>query len=97
MNNEREVTILETENFGKIAFIEVGAMCVGKIIPEDPYLTQFQRGQLKGHFEFGASTVIILGQEGKWIPSEDILKHSKEKRESFIKLGDEVATKVTHD
>jgi len=91
MNNEREVTIIQTENFGKMAYIEVGAMCVGKIVQEDPTLTQFEKGQLKGHFEFGASTVIILGERGKWSPSKDILIHSIENRESFIQLGDEIA------
>ncbi len=31
MINEREVTILETAHFGKLAYVEVGATCVGKI------------------------------------------------------------------
>ena len=91
IENERQITLMETENFGKVAYIEVGAMCVGKIIQEDPHCREFQRGQLKGHFEFGASTLILLGQKGKWRPSEDILIHSIENRESFIKLGDEIA------
>ena len=93
IDNERQITLMETENFGKLAYIEVGAMCVGKIIQEDPSLTEFDKGQLKGHFEFGASTLILLGQEGKWRPSEDILIHSLENRESYIKLGDEIALK----
>lgn len=89
--NEREVSILQTENFGKLAYIEVGAMCVGKIIQEKENVKKFKKGQLKGHFEFGASTVIILGQKNKWKVSRDILKHSNVNRESFVKLGDEVA------
>lgn len=94
IDNEREITLMQTENFGKLAYIEVGAMCVGKIIQENPNLTEFEKGQLKGHFEFGASTVILLGEKGKWKPSEDILTHSIENRESFIKLGDEIGTKL---
>ena len=89
--NEREVSILETDNFGKLAYIEVGAMCVGKIVQENPKKKTFKKGELKGHFEFGASTVIILGQKNRWTVSRDILKHSNVNRESFIKLGDEVA------
>lgn len=91
LDNERQITIMDTKNFGKLAYIEVGAMCVGKIIQENPGLTEFQKGQLKGHFEFGASTVILLGQKGKWKPSEDLLLHSSKNTESFIKLGDEIA------
>lgn len=92
--NEREISILETENFGKLAYIEVGAMCVGKIIQANPKKKSFKKGDRKGHFEFGASTLIILGQKGKWSVSKDILKHSNVNRESYIKLGDEVAFKV---
>lgn len=93
IENERVINILETENFGKLAYIEVGAMCVGKIKHEqlNPEKT-FSKGQLKGHFEFGASTVIVLGEPGKWSPSADILKHSLENRETFIKLGDSIAS-----
>jgi phosphatidylserine decarboxylase len=91
LQNERQITIMETQNFGKIAYIEVGAMCVGKIIQENELTTNFSRGERKGHFEFGASTVILLGQKNRWEPSADILKHSQNNIESFIKLGDEMA------
>lgn len=94
IDNERQITIMETENFGKLAYIEVGAMCVGKIKQQNPDIKNFKKGQLKGHFEFGASTVIVLGQEGKWRPSEDILTHSQKNIESFIKLGDHIAQKI---
>ncbi len=66
-------------------------MCVGKIIQENENVKDYNRGELKGHFEFGASTVILLGQKDKWRPSEDILINSVENRESFIKLGDSIA------
>lgn len=92
IKNEREVTIIQTENFGRIAYIEVGAMCVGKIKQNRPEATICTKGEQKGHFEFGGSTLIILGEPSKWTPSLDILKHSDENRESFIKLGDCVAT-----
>lgn len=94
VKNEREITIFENDIFGKMAYIEVGAMCVGKIIQDHPNATTCYTGELKGHFEFGASTVILLGQKDKWIPSDDILIHSQENRESFIKLGDEIARKI---
>ncbi len=90
IKNEREITIIETENFGKLAYIEVGAMCVGKIKQDHPTNDSCQRGEKKGRFEFGGSTLIILGEPGKWKPSQDILDHSAENRESYIKLGDTV-------
>ena len=31
MINELEITTLETDRFGKLVYVEVGATCVGKI------------------------------------------------------------------
>ena len=94
ITNERHVTILETENFGKLAFIEVGAICVGKIIQSQPLEKDklFIRGEEKGYFLFGGSTVIVLGEKGKWIPSEDILNNTSNFLETYVQLGMSVAT-----
>ena len=94
MANERRVSIVETENFGKLAYVEVGAVCVGKIIQTHPEDKEFKRGDEKGYFLFGGSTVILMGQKGKWKPSDDILNNTKEKRETYIHLGDEIGLKL---
>lgn len=93
--NERQVSILETKNFGTLAYIEVGATCVGKIISSKPIQpgTTFHRGEEKGYFLFGGSTVIVIGEKGRWEPSLDILQHTQnESLETFVQLGTEVAT-----
>lgn len=91
--NERQVTILETQHFGKLAYIEVGAICVGKI--QQTYAgPEFQRGDEKGHFLFGGSTVIVLGEKGKWAPSEDILENTQKGLEVYIKLGQELGRAI---
>lgn len=92
IKNERRVSILETENFGKIAYIEVGATCVGKIVQSFDESKPFTKGDEKGYFLFGGSTVIICGEKGKWKPSLDILENTKLGIETYIHLGDEVAT-----
>lgn len=93
IKNERYCSILETENFGKIAYIEVGATCVGKIIQSHQWTDEFRRGEEKGYFLFGGSTVIILGQKGLWKPSADILENTSKGIETYLHLGDEVATR----
>ena len=89
--NERQVTFLETENFGRLAYIEVGALCVGKIVQTYEGVKgdalAFQRGDEKGYFLFGGSTVIVLGEPGKWKPDSDLLKHTHEGLETWIQLG----------
>lgn len=88
IQNERKVSILQTKNFGKIAYIEVGAMCVGKII--ETHGVEFQRGEEKGYFLFGGSTVIVMGQPGIWMPSSDLLEQTFLGRETLVLLGDQV-------
>jgi phosphatidylserine decarboxylase len=91
--NERHVSILSTKNFGIIAYVEVGAMMVGKIVQTfGPRV--FKRGDEKGYFLFGGSTVIVMGQKGVWKPSDDLIHNTKAARETFVKLGDTVANKV---
>ncbi len=89
--NERRASILETENFGKLAYIEVGAAMVGKIIQHHDETTPHEQGDEKGHFLFGGSTVILLGEKGRWSPSEDILSNTQDGIETYLHLGEEVA------
>jgi len=88
--NQRRVTILNTKNFGKLAYVEVGAMCVGRIVHTHSGRS-FNRGDEKGYFLFGGSTVIVLGEKGKWRPYSDILEYSQKGIETFVRLGSSVA------
>ncbi len=58
--NAREYTVMQTKNFGKVIQMEVGALLVGCIIK---YRAEgsFHRGDEKGMFEFGGSTVVRMG------------------------------------
>lgn len=91
--NIREVTILETQNFGKLAYVEVGATMVGRIVQSSD-LSTFDRGQEKGYFLFGGSTVIVIGEKGLWKPSEDIINNTNNKLETYLHLGSECAVSV---
>jgi len=88
--NERQVTILETENFGKLAYVEVGALCVGKIV-QSGNLEEFKRSDEKGYFLFGGSTVIVLGEKGRWTPEPDMLEFTAKGIETYLHLGEPVA------
>ena len=91
--NERQITILETDNFGKLAYIEVGALMVGKIV-ESHRAEQFQRGDEKGYFLFGASTVILLAEPGRIQIDQEILDKSAQGIETLVKLGEPIARKA---
>jgi len=91
IKNERRVAILDTAHFGKLAYIEVGATCVGKIMQSFDESKPFKKGDEKGYFLFGGSTVVVCGEKDKWMPSEDMLSNTKKGIETYIQLGDVVA------
>lgn len=85
--NSRCVTFLDCDNLGSVCYIEVGAMMVGKIVNEN--VKSFKKGDEKGHFEFGGSTVIML-LEDKVKISKIILDNTKNDIETIVKLGNKV-------
>jgi phosphatidylserine decarboxylase len=92
--NERQIDILETKNFGRLAFVEVGAMSVGRIVQVHPRETAFQRGEEKSVFKFGGSAVVLFGEPGKWRPADDILEHTAQSIETLIRLGDTIGLRA---
>ena len=89
--NSREVSLLETENFGRMYYIEVGATMVGKIVNHD--LKVFKRGDEKGYFNFGGSTVVLILEKDKVRLNKKLLKNSKEGIETYVKMGMVIGTK----
>jgi len=84
--NSREYAILRTHNFGDVCFMEVGAMMVGRI--RNHYTCgEFARGEEKGMFEFGGSTIILLYTAGALQLDPKILSASRNGHETPVKLG----------
>lgn len=90
--NSREFTLLRTENFGDVIQIEVGALFVGKISNHHEK-ARFSRGDEKGMFEFGGSTIIQLFEEGAVSPDYDILMNTIDEKETPIKMGEVIGYK----
>lgn len=85
--NTREYCLLRTENFGDVIQMEVGALLVGRI-ENRPGKECVRRGQEKGNFAFGGSTVLLLTQPGRVCPDRDILENTKHGIETKVKLGE---------
>lgn len=62
--NSREYTLINSDKFGTLVQMEVGALLVGKIVnhQEDAII---ERGAEKGYFQYGGSTIIVLIKEGR--------------------------------
>ena len=54
---------------------------------------QCYRGEEKGYFEFGGSTVVILLKENQAIIDEDIVKNTINDKETVVKLGESIGKK----
>ncbi len=89
-SNERQVTMQQTAHFGRLAYVEVGAMLVGRIVQQETQ--DVTRGSEKGYFEYGGSTVALLGEPGAWVPDEDLCTRTASNMETLVRLGTPVAT-----
>ncbi len=87
--NSREYTVLHTDNFGDVAQIEVGAMLVGRICNRHG-VHEFVRGEEKGRFEFGGSTIVLLFERDAIVPDPDLLKNTAEGFETVVKYGEKI-------
>ncbi len=91
--NERAINILGTTNFGRLAFTEIGALSVGRIVQAHPLNSPFRRGDRKSVFRFGGSAIILFGEPGIWRPADDILNQTKLGVECLARLGEPVASR----
>lgn len=92
LENAREYAVLETANFGKVIQMEVGALFVGRIVNHP--LTTFVRGQEKGKFEFGGSTILLLMQKDAAVIDEELLENTRQNKESIVRLGSTIGKKA---
>ncbi len=86
--NQREYTILHTEHFSDVIEIEVGALLVGKIA-NNQGKGSYHRGEEKGKFLYGGSTIVLLLNRKVHI-DEDIIENSKEGAETRVRMGEKI-------
>ena len=86
--NTREYCLIRTENAGTVVDMEVGALLVGRIVNRYVDSTDVRRGEEKGYFEFGGSTIIILTQKDKVTPLGRIVENSRKDIETRVRQGE---------
>ena len=89
--NTREYSILHSKHFGDIVMMEVGALLVGKIVNLHEE-AKVKRGQEKGYFQFGGSTVVLLTKANRVNVDKDILDNSKDGIETIVKYGEKIGS-----
>lgn len=91
--NSREYTVLYTQNYGKIIEVEIGAFGVGKIVNHFEH-HEFKKGEEKGYFKYGGSTIVLLVKKDMILFDEDILNNSKDGIETIVKYGMKIGQKI---
>ncbi|MCQ2547326.1 MAG: phosphatidylserine decarboxylase [Clostridia bacterium] len=87
--NCREYTVIDTDNFGPVVQMEVGAMLVGKIsnLHGEGRVT---RGEEKGHFSYGGSTIIVLIKKDRAELAPEFLSAAESDLEMPVKMGQQL-------
>ncbi|MCP4942749.1 MAG: phosphatidylserine decarboxylase [Planctomycetaceae bacterium] len=90
--NKRCLTRLQTEQFGEVLLLEIGATCVGGICQTYTQDTDVLKGSEKGYFKFGGSSTMTIFEPGRVQFDQDLLHHSQQHRELYARVGDRMGS-----
>jgi phosphatidylserine decarboxylase len=89
--NARTVTVIDSPQFGRVAFVSVGAMMVGSIRLSQEVGDEVERMSEIGYFAFGGSTIVLLFAKGAKVEfDQDLLDNSREQLETLVKVGESI-------
>ena len=89
VENCREMTVMDTVHYGKAVQIEVGAMLVGKIANLHGK-GDMKRGEEKGMFLYGGSTIVLLLQKDATKIPEELFEATEKGLETPVQLGQQI-------
>lgn len=92
--NKREYSLFHSNNFGDVLHVDVGATCVGSIVQTYVPYTEVKKGQEKGYFKFGGSTIILFFERNKIKIDKDIIQQTSKGFECKVYLGERIGSKL---
>ena len=91
--NKREWSIFHSDNFSDVIYVEVGATCVGSIVQSFTPNTRITKGEEKGYFKFGGSTVILFFKKDAVKIHEDLINQTQLGFETSVLMGEKIGLK----
>jgi phosphatidylserine decarboxylase len=90
-SNKRDYTVIHNDYAGDYIMAEVGATMVGSIVQtyKDKVVC---KGQEKGYFKFGGSTIVLIFKKNKIKIDKDLLLNTKKGFETAVKMGEKIGT-----
>lgn len=91
--NRRCRTLIETDNFGPVIQVEVGALAVGGIVNEREN-EPVKKGETMGHFSLMGSTIVLLVEKGRMELNPEIAEVLATGVECPVKMGQWIGGKT---
>lgn len=85
--NKRVVTEIESDHFGTILYVEIGATFVGSIHQTYEPNNRIRKGDEKGYFEFGGSCIVLLFEKGRIAFDSDLISNTENGLETRANFG----------
>jgi len=85
--NKRVISIISTSEFGKVAFVAIGATMVGSITFLKNAGDYVHKGDEFGYFSFGGSTVICVFEKDAIQFDADLVANSERSLETLVSVG----------
>lgn len=82
--NVRVLCPIDTELFGRVMVICVGAMMVGSTVITRSEGEEVKRAEELGYFKFGGSTIVTLFEPGKMVFDADLVDNSSSALETLV-------------
>lgn len=85
--NKRTLCMLKTTHFGDVLFLEIGATCVGAIHETYTPGRFYAKGEEKGYFSFGGSSLILIFPPNAIAFDQDLLEATAQNVEIKCLMG----------
>ncbi|EIW71117.1 hypothetical protein TREMEDRAFT_67577 [Tremella mesenterica DSM 1558] len=85
--NVRKIVPIQSEEFGLVMTVWVGAMMVGSILTSVKEGQHVNRADELGYFAFGGSTIVCLFERGVMEWDEDLLANGRAAVETLVRMG----------
>lgn len=93
--NKRCISMFDTTHSGRVTMVEIGAMTVGDIV--NHATSVFGRGDEKGYFALGGSSIVVLYEKGRVIPDDDIIQYNHKQVSVRVKIGEKIGVLCSND
>jgi len=95
--NKRVATLIESPALGQVQFVEIGATMVGAIRQTYMPGEVVAKGDEKGYFAFGGSSVAVLFEKGRVEFDADLLENTANGLETYARVGESMAQALGED